>query len=206
MPEGPEVYALSYAINAIVPGYTTSIGKHLVIKNGEDWSFGLSGRVYMDESGTLAKVNTGYIPGTVKVSLENNLGPSWCHISDTSILQILIDKWSKSKKKLGAILLDQNEISGIGVAWGSEILYEAGLRPDIAANIQLDNTITKEALLNAILTKKTYVIELYTDFICKSSNKRKFINDWFNNLYEIRMMKVYKKGKQVEVAGRKWWI
>ncbi len=205
MPEGPEVYALSYAINKISPMYTACIGKHLLIKNGEDWTFGLSGRVYMDETENLAKVNTGYLPGTINPNLTAKLGPSWCHICSIE-LGLLVDKWAKSRRKLGAIMLDQAEISGIGVAWGSEILYDAQLRPDIAANIQLDNVITKEALMNAIMSKKEYVLKLYMEFINKTANKREFINNWFHNLYEIRNMKVYKIGRQVEVSGRKWWI
>ena len=37
-------------------------------------------------------------------------------------------------------------------------------------------------------------------------NIREFINGWYNNLYEIRKMNVYKKGKQIQVSGRNWWV
>lgn len=72
MPEGLEIYALSYAVNKLFPGYTYSVGKHLIVNGTEDWSFGLSGRVYINEEGTLAKVNDGYIPGSVKI-LDNDI-------------------------------------------------------------------------------------------------------------------------------------
>jgi hypothetical protein len=208
MPEGLEVYALSYAINKLIPGYTRAVGKHLIVHGTEDWSFGLSGRVYMDEDGVLAKVNEGYIPGSVKI-LDNDineLGPSWCHINDVSVVIDLVERWSKSKKKLGAILLDQKEISGIGVAWGSEILHKAHLRPDLVAKSELSLPDAKGDLINAILDVRNIALNRYIEFIDKSPNIKDVINRWFLNLYEVRTMKVYKKGTPVEVAGRKWWV
>ena len=51
MPEGPEIWILSKAINKYyLKDKTTSIGKHLIIKDiNEDWSFGLTGKVEIDE-------------------------------------------------------------------------------------------------------------------------------------------------------------
>ena len=40
-------------------------------------------------------------------------------------LQQEVNKWVKSKRKLAALILDQTKITGIGVAWGSEILFKA---------------------------------------------------------------------------------
>ena len=37
-------------------------------------------------------------------------------------------------------------------------------------------------------------------------NLKEFINDWYSNLYEIREMSIYKKGSQLEVLGRNWWV
>ena len=57
MPEGPEVYILclalkKYGINC------KSYGKHLYISNiKEDWSFGLNGKVKIDEKGNLNKLD-----------------------------------------------------------------------------------------------------------------------------------------------------
>jgi hypothetical protein len=31
------------------------------------------------------------------------------------------------------------------------------------------------------------------------------VNDWFENLYEIRPMKVYQRGNKVKIAGRNWY-
>lgn len=208
MPEGLEIYALSYAVNKLFPGYTYSVGKHLIVNGTEDWSFGLSGRVYINEEGTLAKVNDGYIPGSVKI-LDNDiktLGPSWCHINDVAIVIELVERWSKSKKKLGAILLDQKEISGIGVAWGSEILHKAHLRPDMSAQSELSLPDAKGDLINAIFDVRNSALNTYIEFIEKSPNIKDVINRWYLNLYEIRTMKVYKKGIPIEVAGRKWWV
>lgn len=38
------------------------------------------------------------------------------------------------------------------------------------------------------------------------TNGKKFINNWFHNLYEIRQMDIYKKGSKIEVLGRNWWV
>lgn len=208
MPEGLEIYALSYAINKIFNGYTKAVGKHLIVNGTEDWSFGITGSVYMDETGNLAKVNGGYLPGSVKLIDNdiNKLGPSWCHINDVTVVIELVERWSKLNKKLGAILLDQSEISGIGVAWGSEILHKAHLRPEMSAKSELSLPDAKGDLINAIFDVRNSALNTYIEFIDRSQNIREFINRWYVNLYEIRTMKVYKKGTQIEVAGRKWWV
>jgi hypothetical protein len=33
-----------------------------------------------------------------------------------------------------------------------------------------------------------------------------FINDWFENLYQIRNMNIYKKGKKITISGRNLWV
>jgi Fe-S-cluster containining protein len=59
--------------------------------------------------------------------------------------------------------------------------------------------------------KEIYDLELNrTMQVCKIyDNNNKLcvlINDWFENLYEIREMDVYKKGSKLQVLGRGWWV
>ena len=35
---------------------------------------------------------------------------------------------------------------------------------------------------------------------------KELINDWFENLYKIRKMNIYKKGTKIQISGRSWWI
>lgn len=115
--------------------------------------------------------------------------------------EIIILKWSNSRKSLGGLLLDQSQIAGIGVAWGSEILHMVELRPDIPAKSQ---DLTK--LSNSIITIRDTVKNIYKDYVIKHEDIDKFINEWFDNLYNIRPIKVYKKGKPIETGGRTWWV
>ena len=68
MPEGPEVWILSKMINNYYDDdNTTSIGKHLIINDiQEDWSFGLNGKVKINENNELVKIETGWIYGEKK--------------------------------------------------------------------------------------------------------------------------------------------
>jgi len=111
-----------------------------------------------------------------------------------------IEKWKNSKKKLAGLLLDQKRIAGIGVAWGSEILHHANLSPDLPSNKQ-----NIENLSESILFIREQIKKKYQDFMDEKNN-RETINEWFENLYEIREMKVYKKGKKINVLGRNWWV
>lgn len=57
----------------------------------------------------------------------------------------------------------------------------------------------------------TYLLELNRTLdVCKiydSDNKlRALINEWFQNLYEIREMDIYKNGTKLQVLGRSWWV
>jgi len=51
MPEGPEVWILSKAINSFFSDDNTmSVGKHLIVKDCmENWSFGLNGKVMLSK-------------------------------------------------------------------------------------------------------------------------------------------------------------
>jgi formamidopyrimidine-DNA glycosylase len=95
-------------------------------------------------------------------------------------------------------MLDQTKISGIGVAWGSEILFRAGLRPDVRACDQNLSTLADSILYIRNDIKNIYEKEL--------KEPETIINNWFENLYEVREMHVYKKGSKIEVLGRSWWV
>lgn len=218
MPEGPEVWILSEAINLFLKKNkilelesVNYYGKHLILYNSDktviDWSFGLTGKVNIDTELKLIKMHNSYLPGEIKVIDKNhykNLN-SICWMSNDinyDILEKIIYKWKISKKKLGVLLLEQSEISGIGVAWGSEILYRANLRPDIKACEQNLDKLSQE-----ILDIKYEIQYIYKDYLIDNEeNLIIFINNWFDNLYKIRKMNIYKKGKQVAVSGRKWWV
>jgi len=207
MPEGPETYALGLALKK--DGFNAqSYGKHLYLPDiKEDWSFGLNGRVHIDSNHKLTKVNAGFVNGSIKHAnniqevIENNkLGINFIDANSEQLGNI-IDKWQKSRKKLGGLILDQSQIAGIGVAWGSEILHIAGdLHPDIAAK---DQNLSK--LSNAMLTIRNYIKQLYENYVNEHDGEE-IINGWFDNLYTIRSMKVYKKSTKIETGGRSWWI
>ncbi len=220
MPEGPEVWILSKAINNYLDKnknantnieYVKSYGKHLIIyykdKSIIDWSFGLTGKVYIDDNCRLEKLFNSFVPGGFKIIsndyYESQNSISWMSYSiNNETLKNIIDKWKLSKTKLGNLLLNQDEISGIGVAWGSEILYRANLNPDIKACEQnLDN------LSDIIIDIKNEIKPIYNNYLNENENDLKFfINEWFDNLYKIRKMDIYKKGKPLNISGRKWWI
>lgn len=217
MPEGPEVWLLSKAINHFYSNdNTASFGKHLIVKDiKENWSFSLNGTVGISSFNELVKIDGGWVNGG-NVKYDNyedsikDFGVDWMTASKEQ-LQNEIEEWVKSKKKLAGLILDQTKICGIGVAWGSEILFKANLRPDFKAcdqdlNILVDSMIDVRAKI-----QHTYLLELNRTLdVCKiydSDNKlRALINEWFQNLYEIRKMDIYKNGTKLQVLGRSWWV
>jgi formamidopyrimidine-DNA glycosylase len=209
MPEGPEVWILSNAINQYYNEEmkTRSIGKHLIVNDiNEDWSFGLTGKVSIDDTDILTKINSGWLYGD-QISITDNakkLGIDWL-TSNKEDLEQEVNNWITSKKKLATLLLDQSKICGIGVAWGSEILFKTNLRPDFRACDQnLTNLVDTMIEVREII-KKVYENGL-TNITKTEKNCKEFINDWFSNLYEIREMNIYKKGSQVKIQGRNWWV
>lgn len=103
MPEGPEVWILSKMINNYYTDddntkfVTKSIGKHLIIKDiQEDWSFGLNGKVKINENNVLVKVETGWIYGEKK-QYDKSIGLDWMTASNKE-LEEEVQKWRKSKK------------------------------------------------------------------------------------------------------------
>ena len=210
MPEGPEIWILSEAINKFYHcEKTRAYGKHLFVFNkdsntGENWSFGLTGKVCLLDNNEIIKLHTGWICGD-QLSFDDyeseikKLGTNWLTSSEAD-LHKEVDNWIKSKKKLAALILDQTKISGIGVAWGSEILFKSELRPDMRACDQVLNKLADSMLEIRENIKKKYNQQV------DENNCREFINNWFENLYEIRDMAVYKKGSKLEVLGRSWWV
>ena len=218
MPEGPEVWILSEAINKFYHSEKTrAYGKHLFVfpplekvesntnlKCGENWSFGLTGKICLSDNNELIKINAGWICGD-QVSFDNyeleikKLGINWLTSSEAD-LHKEVDSWIKSKKKLAGLLLDQTNISGIGVAWGSEILFKAGLRPDMRA---CDQALT--LLADSMIEIREKIKKKYSEQV-DENNCKVFINNWFENLYDIRVMSIYKKGSKIEVLGRSWWV
>jgi formamidopyrimidine-DNA glycosylase len=212
MPEGPEVWFLSELINlyfrSFIEKKTLSYGKHLfILDENENWSFGLTGRVNLTDKNKLNKVNSGWLYGNnIKYdNLDDQLNKlGSCFMEETNDIKIKeeISKWKKSKKKLAALILDQSKISGIGVAWGSEILFHCGLRPDLRTCDQnLDN------LFDSILYIRNKIKNIYGKLLKENEiSYRENINNWFDNLYHIREMTIYKKGTKIDVLGRNWWI
>ena len=224
MPEGPEVWILSKAINTFyLNDNTSSYGKHLLVKDiKENWSFGLNGKVGISPFNELVKIDTGWINGD-NIKYNNyedsikELGLDWMTASKEE-LEKEVDKWIKSKKKLAGLILDQSKISGIGVAWGSEILFKADLRPDMRTCDQVltEGSSGSNKLVDSMIEvrkkiQETYELELTRTLeVCKIYNNdnklRLLINEWFENLYEIREMDIYKKGSKLQVLGRSWWV
>ena len=102
---------------------------------------------------------------------------------------------------MGPLIIKQQQICGIGVAWGSEILHRANLNPNIPARHQDLTNLAKVMIEVREEIKQIYMRELET-----CSDVKEFILRWFENLYEIRPMQIYKIGKSVEIGGRKWWV
>jgi len=229
MPEGPEIWILSEAINKFYHiEKTKAYGKHLFVSPdnfgstfsksgcGENWSFGLTGTVQIvDDDNELIKRNTCWIYGD-QVPFDNfdeetqKLGTNWL-TSSAADLHKIVDSWIKSKKKLAGLILDQTKISGIGVAWGSEILFKADLRPDVRACDSFLNKLVDSMINIRKKIQDTYSLELNRTLeVCKISNNdtklRELINCWFENLYERREMNIYKKVSKLQVLGRSWWV
>ena len=60
-------------------------------------------------------------------------------------------------------------------------------------------------LVESIIEIREKIKKIYSEQI-DEFNCKEFINNWFENLYRVRDMKIYKKGTQVKVLGRTWWI
>jgi len=130
---------------------------------------------------------------------DRNLGINWLTAKENDLIPI-VEKWQNSRKMLGPLIIEQDKIAGIGLAWGSEILNNAELLPNVSAKLQ-DLTTLPES----IIYTRDKILETYDSYI-KNNNPVEIINGWFRNLYKIREMNVYKVGTTVRVYSRDWWI
>ena len=208
MPEGPEVASLCKRLKML--GLTVeSAGKHLLYKNSRDIcfdiSFGLVGKIKLlktcEGQYDIEKLSTSSLSGEIREipdfeSIKENLGVDWI-TSDHKTLFEIVDTWRSKSKKIAGLLIDQHEIAGIGVAWATEILADAGIHPTASA---IDIDIDK--LVESIISVRNMAMETYDNY---DEDPERFIDRWFMNLYFIRRMKVYKKGTEVMVYGRKFY-
>jgi formamidopyrimidine-DNA glycosylase len=211
MPEGPEVWILSLAINKYYddPEKTSSYGKHLFINDKkEDWSFGLTGKVCINEKDELERVDSGWlygnsVPYTDLTVQTSKYGINWMTVNRDDLIKEIFT-WNNKKNRMAGLLIDQTRISGFGVAWGSELLLRSDLKPTDRA---CDQYIGQ--LIDSILILRSEIHYKYNKELEKMTTKeeiKNFINSWFTNLYEIRDMYVYKKSEKVTVLGRTWWV
>lgn len=212
MPEGPEIWILNKALCKYYgTNMTQSFGKHLIVQdeynatgNTTIWSFGLNGKIAIDENNKLYKPSEeGWMFGNNTFDNKLNISNIDFMSANLEELNSVITKIGKSKGKLGPALINQNKIAGIGVAWGSEILHRSGLRPDEPANCQdLSN------LANVMIEIREEIKCLYETELDKydETKIKNFIEEWFENLYEMRNMKIYKFGEKINVSGRTWWV
>ena len=208
MPEGPEVYILCEALKYLdltVEPY----GKHLLYKDLDgrcyDITFGLYGKIFVSKTEKgydIQKTGCSPLTGDIKHIqsfdyVKSKLGVDWISSSKDALLKV-VQEWKVKSKKIAALLLDQHEICGIGVAWGSEILNKAGIHPtELACNVDI------EKLVDAMIYIKNESISIYRNI--SLYDPVDFANKWFRNLYLVRDMKVYKTGKEVSVSGRTFY-
>jgi len=89
---------------------------------------------------------------TISLNPEEKSAPD--AISDQMTSVYLKNTFSKSKKKIKDLLLDQNIIQGIGNAYADEILWEARLSPFSIANKIPENKVTElNKAIKKILTE-----------------------------------------------------
>ena len=209
MPEGPEVAILALAFKKL--GFETmSYGKHLLLTDDKtyDISFGLVGKIHVDKDLIITKVTSATQPsGDMKI-IENfnsvdTLGLDWIKATRDEIKHV-VTSWTKRRRMIGALLLDQSEICGIGVVWGGEILHVCGLKP--YESLYKSDINMCDSLTDAITTVRDGVMKRYIQELEICRDYRQFINSWYKNLYDIREMKVYGKGTKVKVSGRNFYI
>ena len=207
MPESPEITSLCKRLK-ILGLEVETVGKHLLYKNSRnecfDISFGLVGKIKLIntvEGYDIEKITTSSLSGDIRQvpdfqSVIENLGVDWLSSDKASLLKV-VETWSTRPKKIASLLIDQHEIAGIGVAWGSEILANALIHP-----ASLATEINPEALVDSMISIRETVMKLYDNY---DEEPERFIDRWFINLYFIRRMKSYKKGTVVMVSGRKFY-
>jgi formamidopyrimidine-DNA glycosylase len=210
MPEFAECWTLGYVLDKLGI-QNIIIGKHLIIKD-LDYSFGLNGHLKINNDLDITHVGYGIFGKVEKVEKVekdklNKLGLNFIYCNEKS-LEKVIKSWKGRRKMIGALLIDQNYISGIGIAWASEILNLSNIKPDTKLCDLNENDI--DTLIKSMIKIRDESICVYKDFADKLKTREEyldFVNGWFKNLYSIRKMNVYgKSNKNVIVSGRKFWI
>ena len=210
MPEGPEVWILAHALRTRFSTAASS-GKHVWV-DGKEYTFGLFGGLRVDAEHRITHVQRGTVSGgvaeVVSIDIMNDvleLGPDWMTASEAAIAEAVALEVGRPKQ-LGAVLLDQTVLAGLGVAWASEVLHEAGLLPDVRASHQNLSKLTPALLAVRERIRAVYLAEW--DAVvsgCTGDPLVAFTRGWFQNLYSARVMAVFKKGQAVNVAGRTFW-
>jgi len=217
MPEAPEVYILAAAANAKYGGGYVANGKQLFTPR-EIWSFGLTGTVALDGDGNLIKVASGQVYGAVKprapTEEEDEEGLSkegscrWLTASEDE-LRATLHRWTTMRRRLDLLLLDQTEVAGIGVVWGSEIVAEAGIELSLQLKASQQPAAMLAHLLPAMLSVRQRAMATYGAFLQEELAEGRldaFLERWFKNLYAVRDMQVYKIGQPMPLGGRTWWV
>jgi formamidopyrimidine-DNA glycosylase len=139
-----------------------------------------------------------------KNEVTEKLGLDWISATKEQ-LEVVIRSWLSRKKQIGALLIDQKEICGIGVAWASEILHISKIHPGLKTNL-LQFLDLINGLLDAIISTRDKYIKIYSQII--TADRKKFVNSWFHNLYEERKkhVHVYGKGEILRISGRDFYI
>jgi len=212
MCEGPEVFALAQALEAL--GFDAhSYGTHIFLKDlPEDWGFtpracGMS----FEDDGCLSTASLqGVFRCSVRSVLElaevNKLGTDWMRATSEDVLKA-VSKWSKSRKPLGALLASQYDIAGIGSAWGSEACHQAFVLPNEPANEQ-DLGLLADALDLVRGTAVDAYQEALAAASCTGKSATAFVEEWPLSLQAARskVMQVYGCGNPVAVNAYKWWV
>jgi formamidopyrimidine-DNA glycosylase len=228
MPEGPEVFFLAYHLREKLGIHCQSYGKHLFIQTPDnsdnssreirDISFGLYGRVFFDNiSKKVIKVKAGPISGDDKLIsndeynlllLGKKLGPDFMQMTREEMEKFVFEKVGNSRRQLAAVLLDQEEIAGLGVAWISEIAHLSNFTEiELSAKGKDLDELKKFKLVDAMFQIQTIIKNFLFDLI-KDLDSVSFVNEWYENLYKIRepFIKAYRKGRPVLIGSRQFWI
>lgn len=198
-----------------------AVGKHLLCA-GMHYTFGLNGGLALPAKWTgdlrqpPAHTSHGKICGAAvrfdgdAAALRAATGVStvdWMGASASS-MQAVIDKAAAQKVALGAWMLDQSKIAGVGLAWASEIAHVAGL--DVSARM-CDQKSKLRGLGAVYASMRDRVLEEYREFVDTvkaSGTVADAIAAWYGNLRAVRTMLVYgvTGGSRVQVGGRSFWV
>jgi formamidopyrimidine-DNA glycosylase len=223
MPEGPEVWFLGRVLRNVLEPVGRSVvlhGKHLVLDGTVHHHFGLSGGLRMD-------VTTATDAGIVEITLRHHHGKGpvsgsakpvtaaevaalcaegldWMTAPRDAIADV-ISAAAFRRKALGAWMLDQHAIAGVGVAWASEIA--AAARLDVARPMCAQNLIK---LADAYISVREKAVALYTALLpppFDTEAAKTAVNNWYRNLYAARApsLTVYSVGTPVLISGRTFW-